>query len=157
MTYIDGLIEFVTESNRIEGIGRPATDGELAAHRQFLSDESVRSGMLAAFVHKIGGGPLRVGQGMNVRVGNHFPPLGGPAIADRLESLLRKVNANEIDPWLAHVEYETLHPFMDGNGRSGRAIWAWQILRHNHYPRTLNMGFLHPAYYAALSHSRAAT
>ena len=46
--------------------------------------------------------------------------------------------------------YETLHPFMDGNGRSGRILWAWQMIEHNIAPG-LSLGFLHAYYYQTLA------
>ena len=51
-----------------------------------------------------------------------------------------------------HQRYETLHPFMDGNGRSGRALWAWQRLQRGESPFAL--GFLWAYYYETLQQSR---
>lgn len=141
---------FVEESNRIEGIVRRVTSDELAAHKALLALEAVTVADLAAFVHDIAGGVLRSVEGMNVRVGSHYPPKGGEGIVAGLDSLLRAMNEGLRTPWENHCIYEALHPFMDGNGRSGRALWAWQILHQGHYPGGLHMGFLHPFYYATL-------
>lgn len=147
----DHLAAFIRESNRIEGIPRVRAH-ELAAHETFLALPKVTIDAVAELVRQIGGGPLRHMAGMNVRVGNHRPIPGGEAVLIQFDDILHRANRGA-NPWQIHVEYETLHPFMDGNGRSGRALWAWQVVNQGHYPRTLAMGFLHPAYYAALSSS----
>jgi len=41
---------------------------------------------------------------------------------------------------------------MDGNGRSGRAIWAWQMLGDEQDPFAIP--FLHRFYYQTLDASR---
>ena len=53
-------------------------------------------------------------------------------------------------PFGIHLRYETLHPFMDGNGRSGRILWAWQMLHHDIAPG-IRLGFLHAFYYQTLA------
>jgi hypothetical protein len=81
---------------------------------------------------------------MKVRVGNHIAPEGDPTIARRLTRMLDMANRTS-DPWRVHVAFETLHPYMDGNGRTGRAIWVWQTQRTGQDPFALP--FLHRLYY----------
>ena len=50
-----------------------------------------------------------------------------------------------------HVEYETLHPFTDCNGRSGRMIWLWQMLKQDRL--VAGLSFLHSWYYSSLENS----
>jgi hypothetical protein len=52
------------------------------------------------------------------------PSPGWSLDRDRTAGLIRRINVRDIGPYPAHIRYEKLHPFMDGNGRSGRAIWA---------------------------------
>jgi hypothetical protein len=151
---LSGLEGFVRESNHIENLDREPFSTELEAHESLLALERLGIADLREFVTRIGGGELRERVGMDVRVGNYYPPRGGPWMVERLADLLVFMERNLDSPWAHHVEYETVHPFMDGNGRSGRALWAWQTLHHNVWPGTLEMGFLHPVYYAALGASR---
>jgi hypothetical protein len=81
----------------------------------------------------------------------HLPRPGGPWIEIELDELLVRINDRDLDPYAAHLRYEALHPFMDGNGRSGRAIWAWHMQREWRDPFALP--FLHRFYYQALDAS----
>jgi Fic family protein len=36
-----------------------------------------------------------------------------------------------IDPISLHVEFEEIHPFVDGNGRLGRMIMNWHLVKRN--------------------------
>lgn len=148
------LDDFVLESNRIEGITREPTLGELAAHENLLNVDELTVAAVSEFVATICGEDLRAEVGMDVMVGKHVPPAGGPEIEPALTVLLGSINLGALDPWAAHVAYETLHPYLDGNGRSGRAIWAWHMLRAGRNPFALP--FLHIAYYQALDASREA-
>lgn len=148
---VDYLIDFVRESNRIEGILRDPTDDEIAATAELIGVERLVLTDLCCFVSIVQpGAELRERPGMNVRVGNHVPPRGGPGIKTELVSLLEGAEHNFKNPWVMHCRYETLHPFMDGNGRSGRAIWAWQMVRQGD---DLSLGFLRRFYYQTLERS----
>jgi Fic family protein len=47
-------------------------------------------------------------------------------VAPLVEDLLRFCNRTDLDPLaqaaIAHAQFETIHPFADGNGRTGRAL-----------------------------------
>lgn len=143
------LMDFIRESNKIEGIERSVWPAEFEAHAWLLGEPELQFKHLARFVQVLAGPQhrLRNQVGINVRVGGHYPPAGGPEISRRLHRLLERVNRQD-DPFECHLAYENLHPFTDGNGRSGRAIWLWQMQRQK---GGAPLGFLHHLYYQALS------
>lgn len=142
----DAITDFVFESNRIEGIFRPPTTEEVSATEGFLALPEVRPVDVCALVGVYQpGAVLRDRVGLDVRVGKYYPPEGGPHIANWLVQFLTSLPT--LHPWNAHREYEGMHPFTDGNGRSGRAVWAWQMIRRR---EGLSLGFLHRFYYQTL-------
>ncbi|MEE9499624.1 MAG: Fic family protein [Nitrospinaceae bacterium] len=153
------LRQFLTESNKIEGIKRPREwmykEVENAAY--FLKGETVTIHGLKDLVRALQpGAKLRDKPGMDVMVGSHFPPRGGPRIAGELETLLDRYlnpNARIASPAYIHQWCESLHPFTDGNGRSGRMLWLWQMVNQGHGYRP-EWGFLRHFYYQSLEHGR---
>ena len=148
------LGKFVRESNAIEGIHRGPTLGEVDAFGEWLELEGIKVSDVEELVGVFQpGAKLRSKDGMNVSIGNHNPPPGGPDIPYKLDEILSDTEKNTWGAYGMHHRYETLHPFMDGNGRSGRALWAWQMVHHNIWPK-LELGFLHAFYYQSLSAGR---
>jgi Fic family protein len=65
----------------------------------------------------------------NTRTGKviYTPPVGERILRDKLEQLERFIYANDdLDPLvrlaLVHYQFEAIHPFGDGNGRTGRIL-----------------------------------
>lgn len=147
----DCLCDFVLESNRIEGIDRLPTIDELEASGEFLIGPCDIDAVLALQAVFAPGKPIRDQYGMNVRVGNYIAPLGGPWMRRDLEAVLggRLSATTTDDPFHIHVAFEKLHPFIDGNGRTGRMVWAWKMLRSGQDPFALS--FLHRFYYQTLA------
>lgn len=137
----EAIWSFVRESNAIEFITRPPTKPEIDEFTRFIALPKITVAELEQFVRVYQpDAVLRDKVGMNVRVGKYTPPLGGPGIRAVLETMLEQKEAAHFK----HLAYELLHPFTDCNGRSGRAIWAWQM-------KTFPLGFLHKFYYQILA------
>lgn len=143
------IAAFAEESNKIEGIDG-ASQKECDALDTFVTRPFITIDNLIEYVQEIQpDAVLRLGSMHNVRVGNHIPPPGGPAIGYMLQGILDKAEKSEaLNPQHIHVEYEMLHPFTDGNGRSGRALWLWMMLKQN---QNVDLGFLHTFYYQTLA------
>ena len=71
---------------------------------------------------------------MAVRVGRYVPPAPGDVSGLMFELLewWNKKSAN-LSPVLSsailHYRFEAIHPFADGNGRTGRALALWELYR----------------------------
>ena len=160
------LVDFVIESNRIEGI-EGATGDEVEAFKHFVGLDQLYMGDVVNLVCRFQpDATLRMGAGQEVWIGSHQAPTGGVGITISLNEILILVGAWErgaglASPYKTHKAYEDLHPFTDGNGRSGRAIWAWQMLHAPPGTREsrvgLALGFLHEYYYQSLQNQRGAT
>jgi hypothetical protein len=151
----NALTLFVTESNKIEGILREPFHAEIEAHIALLERDVVQVEDLQAFVGVVQpNAMLRATKGLDVYVGDHVPPPGGPDIVFALTTLLRSANDKKADVFLTHCAYEDLHPFTDGNGRSGRALWLWMMLKRGRINSATDLGFLHVWYYQSLAASR---
>jgi Fic family protein len=139
-------IQFLAESNRIEGLPETPTEDQVHHFMSFLELKQVTTANLREFA--IAFEPeaeLRARTGMDVMVGSYTPPRGGPVVPLLLDALLIRANRPDADPWKIHVEFESLHPFTDCNGRTGRALWAWMM-------KDFPLLFLHHFYYQTLHH-----
>jgi hypothetical protein len=146
------LRAFVRESNMIEGITRKPTDKEVEAHREFLKAGPSVAALVALVAVLQPDAELRDRPEVpGVQVGDHVAPSSGPMIRSRLEGILEMAPEPLASPYSVHVAYETLHPFTDGNGRSGRALWLWQMVQAGYRGQR---AFLHQWYYQSLSGAR---
>lgn len=152
------LRDFLVESNYIEGIHRSEDilDDEETVAMAFLGRETLSVIDFEIIVDTFAGpeAKLRDTWGMDVQIGSFFPQKGGPEIRQRLKDLIALGSVSHYHPnskvvrqaHTLHLQYEHLHPFMDGNGRSGRLFWLKCMGGIENVP----LGFLHTFYYQTL-------
>ncbi len=103
---------------------------------------------------------------IGVRVGNYIPPPASDVSAMMTELIDWW---NELSPKLSpiissailHHRFESIHPFADGNGRTGRALSLWELYRRGfdtHHIFSVDEFYWEdrPRYYAALDGGRKA-
>ena len=101
-----------------------------------------------------------------VRVGRYVPPAPGD-VSGLMFELLKwwSGKAAELSPVLSsailHYRFEAIHPFADGNGRTGRALALWELYRRGfdtHHIFSVDEYYWEdrPRYYAALTAVRRA-
>jgi Fic family protein len=79
-----------------------------------------------------------------VRVGNHIAP-NPKEVVERLEKMLAEYNASSHENIIKriaklHLAFEYAHPFCDGNGRIGRVINNYLLMREGFVP--INIKFI---------------
>ena len=83
----------------------------------------------------------------SVKVGELVPP-PSTIISDLMSDLEKFINEPSnlpslIKAGLAHVHFETIHPFLDGNGRIGRLLIVLMLIDSN----LINLPIIYPSYY----------
>lgn len=136
--------------------------------------ESLDTAAILAMHEKLGGGddPGNAGRfrqewvwiGGRSPVTAAFVPTRHENVAPAIKDLVTFLRRTDVEPLtqavIAHAQFETIHPFTDGNGRTGRALVS-AILRHRGVATRMSVpissGLLSDtdAYFAALTRYRA--
>jgi Fic family protein len=97
---------------------------------------------------------------INVRIGGtDYVPPGAVAVPERMGEFGRWLASDKpehpiVIAAIAHTWFETIHPFVDGNGRTGRLLANLLLMRHG-YPVTLLRVEERARYYTALDQSHS--
>ncbi len=98
----------------------------------------------------------RIRNGMVRIVGANFTPPGPEKVADLLDGLINQVNTNTEKwdlPFLStyfHHKLVWIHPFFDGNGRTGRLAMNLLLMKHG-FPPAIILKNDRKKYYTALN------
>ncbi len=146
---MENLLSFITESNKIEG-EKTFPDLELPIYEWWLANELNEDNLkelhkrLCDARNQLKEGERGVWRKVPVYVGRK--EMTNPGQIRRL-MIQFFGDLAALSPFEAHKLYERIHPFVDLNGRTGRAIWLHQMIKKQDVP----LGFLHIWYYQSLS------
>lgn len=147
---------FMTESNRIEGELKlyppdvPAVEHVIEQCNDLKHPE--KEDVLTLHAMLSADRPLEFKgeyRRCSVRVGGYICPAWEdvPALMDRYLT-----NWDAMDAWVAHNDFQKVHPFEDLNGRVGRLLWLWKMVEQDGETKAFALPFLHKYYYQTLTH-----
>lgn len=136
------ITQFLIESNAIEGVFDEQSLEDAQEAWDYLMSEDVLHSGVVLHTHKL----LMKHQGLDknelgmwrkrpVYIGGKEAMQYGfiPSAMGHWEfEAMRK--SPKVDAKKLHVEYEAIHPFIDGNGRTGRMFMNWIRLKRNQEP-----------------------
>lgn len=144
--------DHIHQSNLIEGINFARADKNCMKawlwllEQPKLTHEVIQQLQKLITLHQIDLKPREKGyyRTIQVYVGSHVLP--APQLVQGLMDnwLLDFMQLNPLD---AHIRFEKIHPFVDGNGRTGRMLMWWHELHIGELPTKFMDWDKHEVYY----------
>lgn len=117
------------ESNRIEGvedlgeIPKSILAWNYLSNQIFLTNETIQEVHRILMTDLMNSSDVGVWRRCEVRVGTYICPLAF-TVPELMRNFVRQFD-RFLDPKTTHVAFERIHPFVDGNGRTGRMLMWW--------------------------------
>lgn len=135
-------LSWIRESNLIEGVNNPLEDTRCIYAWEWLQAQEFNLETILKLHKKIMhaldfpiAGKLRT---INVGVGGRLCPHWA-LVSGLLTEWIK--NSSKLNDVLtikrAHITFEKIHPFSDGNGRTGRMLMNWMLVKNGHEPITI--------------------
>jgi len=147
---VEAVFDFLSESNHIEGmyhepnayffayeredrIGDPLVRDSVSAwtylekncKRSITPYDVLELHSLQMFNSKLSVKEIGQFRKTMVFIGRHVPP-GAGSLHFHIDNLCQNMKEKNVKKAMDfHCEFESIHPFTDGNGRVGRLVWAW--------------------------------
>ncbi len=151
------MLDLIRESNLIEGIDDHDEDMQslvawgYLSMQQSLNHSVIRKTQKLITLHQKGLLPHQKGyyrdlSKAEVRVGKHIAPASG-LVKGLMDNWL--LDYKSLTPQEAHIRFEKIHPFVDGNGRTGRMLMWWHELKLGGAPTLIRSNEADRHYYYA--------
>lgn len=136
------IVEFLKESNAIEDVFDDDSLTQAKIAWMFLMSQDVLTVEVVLKTHEalMLNQPLQPDEkghfrNCEVRVG-HNDGLNHVLIAPEIQQwVFKTMRAHpKVDAKELHIRYEKIHPFVDGNGRTGRMFMNWTRIKRNNEP-----------------------